>query len=235
MLKRIFFKIARSSISRYFIGRSFQSLSFLMPLTRIIDNPDVVAFHHPVKYWQAHSLIVPKKAVPTFATLCLTENHPHQKLLLAILQAAQAAAQREGFSEYALLVNGGTSQDVPQLHFHLASGPTKDGSHPGDTTLLQLPTPHQLICKTNTLCAYQMPPNHPGLHIAIVPQKQHSAFHKMNLQAANHQEILLQSFALAQNLIVQFKPAGYTLITHAGYGQQLFAVQILGNMAPNNS
>ena len=228
MLKRTLFQIARSPVSRHFIGFAFAKLSFLMPFTKLIDTPDLMVFHHPVKHWQHHLLLVPKTAVPTFTSLNIAHNPVHQKLLLAIVQAAQQAAHLEALPDYALLVNGGTYQDVPQMHFHLAAGPNKHGKNPSKDTLNSLPDTKQLIVESNTAQAYQLPSSSPDLHIAIIGKEPCPALLDMTSATDENKTFLIHVFELAQQLIQQLEPTGYTVLAHGRFAQRAFAVQIRG-------
>ncbi len=228
MIKKTLFQIARSPISRHFIGFAFAKLSFLMLFTKLINTPDLMVFHHPVKHWQHHLLIVPKTAVPAFTSLNIAHNPAHQKLLLGIVQAAQQAAHLEALPHYALLVNGGTYQDVPQMHFHLAAGPDKHGKNPSSDALTSLPDTKQLFIESSTVQAYQLPSNSTDFHIAIMGKEPYPVRPDMPSVPDENKTFLIHVFELAHQLIQQLKPPGYTLFMHGGQGQGVFAIQIRG-------
>ncbi len=119
-LQKLLFKIARSNISGYFIGTTFAHASSLIPVNKVISNSELLVFQHPVPHWDIHYLIVPKKRLPTLLSLLDLANA--ESLLQAIAQAAQDVSTMKNFEEYTILVNWGRYQDVPQLHFHVASG-----------------------------------------------------------------------------------------------------------------
>ena len=119
-LQKWLFKIARSNFSGYFIGTAFAHVSTLIPVNKVISNQKLLAFQHPVPHWDIHYLIVPKKRIPTlFAILNLNDA---ENLLHSIIQAGQDVATIKNLATYTILVNWGRYQDVPQLHFHVASG-----------------------------------------------------------------------------------------------------------------
>jgi len=72
-----------------------------------------------------HILLVPKKELASLADLTPDDD----AFLVELFQAVQslvAELDMEG-PGYRLIVNGGGYQDVPQLHFHLASGSPLEG------------------------------------------------------------------------------------------------------------
>lgn len=119
-LQQVLFKIARSNISGYFIGTTFAHASSLIPVNKVISNKELLAFQHPVPHWDIHYLIVLKKRLPTLFAILELDNA--ESRLQAIVQAAQDIAMMKSFERYTILVNWGQYQDVPQLHFHVASG-----------------------------------------------------------------------------------------------------------------
>lgn len=94
-------------------------MSFAIPVERLRENDLLLAFHHPQPAYPFHVLIIPKKPIKDL--LALTPGD------MAILQACVQTAQdliKEYHLEtagYRLITNGGSFQDVPQLHFHLIS------------------------------------------------------------------------------------------------------------------
>jgi histidine triad (HIT) family protein len=97
------------------IGWVFAYLSFAIPVKRLRETKTLVAFYHPKPVYPFHVLIVPKKAVKS-----LMELDANDADFLADLYAtAQSLVDEFQLPAYRLIVNGGASQDFPQLHFHL--------------------------------------------------------------------------------------------------------------------
>ncbi len=119
-VQEFLFKIARSKMSGYFIGFIFAHASALIPVKRIVACKYALAFQHPVPHWECHYLVVPKKRIPTLLDI-LTRNDA-QLILSTVFEVAQEVAHIKELEAYTVLVNGGQYQDVPQLHFHIASG-----------------------------------------------------------------------------------------------------------------
>lgn len=121
-------RFARSRMARWCVGWMFENLSSILPVDRLYETPRLVAFHHPEPVHPIHILIVPKKAVKNISELAETgsEFAPHfmEDLLNCVRKLVEDfALERSG---YRLIVNGGSYQDVPELHFHLVSGVKKD-------------------------------------------------------------------------------------------------------------
>ena len=114
-------RLARSSLSRPVLGWIFAHMSFAIPVQRLRETATLVAFLHPVPIYPVHILIVPKKAIPSFAAL----RPADAPFLVDVAAAVQSLVTELGLDAagYRLIVNGGPYQDMPQLHFHLVSGP----------------------------------------------------------------------------------------------------------------
>ena len=129
-IRKPLFKLARSDISAFFIGFVFKYLSFLIPVKKIENGPLTLTFPHPHKFWEHHYLVVPKRKVPSLMSLDFTSERD-QELIHEIYQAAVRCAALTHLSDYTILVNGNSYQDVPQLHFHVAAGLDENGNRLG--------------------------------------------------------------------------------------------------------
>jgi histidine triad (HIT) family protein len=99
------------------IGWVFENMSFAIPVGRLRETENLMAFHHPKPSYPFHVLLVPKKAV-----VSLTELDPTDAVFLTDLYSTvQSLVNEFHLSAYRLIVNGGEYQDFPQLHFHLVS------------------------------------------------------------------------------------------------------------------
>jgi histidine triad (HIT) family protein len=102
------------------IGWIFTYMSFLIPVTRLRETSNLLAFHHPSPSYKFHVLIVPKRQVDSLASL-----DPQDTAFLTDLYAAvQSLVDEFQLTAYRLIVNGGEYQDFPHLHFHLISDVT---------------------------------------------------------------------------------------------------------------
>jgi histidine triad (HIT) family protein len=95
----------------------FTYMSFLIPVNRLRETSNLIAFHHPSPSYKIHVLIVPKRQVDSLASL-----DPQDTAFLTDLYATvQSLVDEFHLKAYRLIVNGGEYQDFPHLHFHLIS------------------------------------------------------------------------------------------------------------------
>lgn len=99
---------------RRLIGWIFEHMSFAIPVKRLRETDNLMAFHHPKPTYPFHVLIVPKQAVASFLDL-----EPDSAFLTDLTAAVQSLVREFHLSAWRLIVNGGENQDFPQLHFHL--------------------------------------------------------------------------------------------------------------------
>ena len=92
----------------------------MLPVKRIRETDNLIAFHHPKPDYLVHILLMPKLELPNF--LALDANDP--AFMADVISTAQSLVKEFGLAEkgYRLIVNGGEYQDFPHLHFHLISG-----------------------------------------------------------------------------------------------------------------
>jgi histidine triad (HIT) family protein len=99
------------------IGWIFTHMSFLIPVHRLHETSNLIAFHHPSPSYKFHVLIVPKRQ-----TNSLKDLDPQDTAFLTDLYSTvQSLVNEFQLNAYRLIVNGGEYQDFPHLHFHLIS------------------------------------------------------------------------------------------------------------------
>lgn len=128
-MRELLFKVARSDVSGHFIGYAFENMTSLMPLDRVVETSKTIVFKHPVPQWENHLLAVPKKSLRDFSAIDFN-NPDHIAHLKDLFISIQQASSRMKLDAYAIMMNGGEYQDVPQLHFHIIAGESKDGTSP---------------------------------------------------------------------------------------------------------
>jgi histidine triad (HIT) family protein len=116
-MKRLLFRLARSRFASLFIGWSFAYMSWAIPVERLVETPSLMAFHHPVPSHKLHILIVPKRSHHNLATV--PDSDFQRDLFVTVAKLVKDFALEQ--SNFQLICNGGSYQDVPQLHFHLIS------------------------------------------------------------------------------------------------------------------
>ena len=119
-MKKALFALAKSPLGELIVGIAFGTFSKLLPVQRIKETDKVLAFWHPKPYWEHHILIVPKKAIKNISKLQQSDF----VYVAEVYKVAQEIIQERGWQEtdYTIVTNGGTRQEVAQLHFHLGSG-----------------------------------------------------------------------------------------------------------------
>lgn len=118
-MKKALFTLAKTPLGDLIVGLAFGKLSHALPVKKVKETDKVIAFWHPKPFWEKHILIVPKKAIKNLHSLKSEE----EVYLQAIYRFARELVKELNWQDdYFLLVNGGSRQEVNQLHFHLARG-----------------------------------------------------------------------------------------------------------------
>ena len=94
-------------------------MNAFIPVDRLHETSTLIAFQHPRPTHQVHILLVPKRNIPNMTAL----NAEHCDFLADVFATVKQLVDAMGLAEggYSLVCNGGASQDVAQLHFHLIS------------------------------------------------------------------------------------------------------------------
>jgi histidine triad (HIT) family protein len=95
-------------------------MSFALPVDRLSETATLLAFRHPHPAYPLHILLVPKKPIASFSDL---DPVADSDFLTDLYTTSQHLVNQFNLAEsgYRLIVNGGTYQDFPYLHFHLIS------------------------------------------------------------------------------------------------------------------
>lgn len=105
-------------------GRIFVRLIDLLPLPRIYESTEIVAFYHPEPAYEIHILLVPRMHLTGINAL----EEDHAGLLYELTRAARQIARQLGIDEqgYRLILNCGSYQEFPQMHVHLVADKKPD-------------------------------------------------------------------------------------------------------------
>lgn len=119
MLARIAFRLASTSFGRRLTALVFAKMDFLIPVKRLRDTPNWLAFYHPRPAYPLHILIVPKRKIAGLQEITDSDKD----LLFELFQIVQSLVSELNLvpAGYRLVINGGKNQDIPLLHFHLIS------------------------------------------------------------------------------------------------------------------
>lgn len=100
-----------------------------IPVDRLHETATLIAFYHPRPSHNVHILLVPKRIIPNMTLL----NSEHCDFMTDVFATVKRLVDEFGLAEggYSLVCNGGASQDVAQLHFHLIA----DGAVEKDSTI----------------------------------------------------------------------------------------------------
>lgn len=211
-LKKVLFGIARSPVSGYFIGFAFEHLSNIIPLNRLVSTDRVVAFEHPSHFWDEHFLLVPKKSIRRFVDIDF--DQPAQaNAILDIFSTSQALLIENDVliqkGNFALLVNGGSYQDVPQVHFHLAAGAAKEGV--GFVPNEYRPLPGRIIVHNdNCSIAENANPQREVDYIVTPSIPPVSSYTGVDFRI--HRSIVLKTLSSVQGLLHQLELPAFTII-----------------------
>jgi histidine triad (HIT) family protein len=209
-LKQIFFNIARSPLSSFFIGKSFQYFSGLLPVEKLYENKNIIVFIHPVPFWQFHCLAVPKKNVPSLIKLDIN-THAGQNIITSVFCSLQIIAAEKKLINYKVMVNGGSYQDVPQMHFHLASGLSKgelDPKYKWEVSKMGL-----WLGNYRSAIIYAHPNPLREKHLVITSIEDIPIMGKLDFTNQTHVNALLDIFSLAQITIKAQELTAYSIIT----------------------
>jgi histidine triad (HIT) family protein len=116
---RSLYCLAKTAVVGTIFGWIFAHMSFVIPVSRLRETENLLAFYHPKPSYPLHILIVPKRQIPSLMALTPADADFLVDLYAAVQSLVQALNLEEG--GYSLIANGGASQDVPHLHYHLIS------------------------------------------------------------------------------------------------------------------
>lgn len=210
IIKKILFKIARSSTSSLFIGFIFEYLAGILPLDRIFLDENVIVFKHPVPFWKTHYLAVPRRKI--FSFLHLDLSMPKTKeIIVAILSSLQTVAKANNLVTYRIIVNGGDYQDVPQLHFHLCDDIIIGG---GESRVLShvKSSNENLRDKYQSALLYKHTNPNRHVHYMLVSNIGIPSFNEVLFFNQTHKDAIIDILLLAQKTINENKLTAYSLI-----------------------
>ncbi len=118
MIKRLLFRLAKGKSMGQAVGFAFHYLSWAIPVKKIYNSGEIIAFYHPKPSYQNHVIISPKKAIGNLQQMSQDSLSGY---FVKIWEAANeiCAAHPEYDGGFVLIANGGKRQEVQQVHFHL--------------------------------------------------------------------------------------------------------------------
>ena len=109
------YRFARTRIGRFLIKLLFSKLPFALPVRRLRQTSNLIAFQHPKPSHPFHVIIVPRQPVASLEAL----DPEDTAFLTDLFSTVQGLVREYNLSAYRLIVNGGEYQEFPHLHFHL--------------------------------------------------------------------------------------------------------------------
>jgi histidine triad (HIT) family protein len=105
------------AINELIVGVAFGKFSKLLPIKRLRETDKIVAFYHPKPSYKFHILIVPKKKIKSIGTI----NPDDLAYISEVFKVANEIIQELSLESinYSIITNGGSNQNIKQLHFHL--------------------------------------------------------------------------------------------------------------------
>ena len=118
MLKKLLFKIAKGSFMGKIAGNAFQYCSWAIPVKKVYNSREIIAFYHPQPSYENHIIISPKRAVRNLQQMM---SDGFSRYFVKIWETAKDIGEMHlGYSDsFVLVANGGKRQEVQQVHFHM--------------------------------------------------------------------------------------------------------------------
>ena len=118
-ISRGLLRVARWRWSHILLGWVMSNVSSAIPVRRLHETENLIAFQHPRPNHTVHILLVPKRPFANLMAVPLEASG----FLRDLLEAVQLLVHQYDLEDkgYRLIVNGGQYQEVPHLHVHLIS------------------------------------------------------------------------------------------------------------------
>jgi histidine triad (HIT) family protein len=91
-----------------------------LPVEPIAETDRILAFHHTKPYWQTHIVIIPKKHIPSLASLQSDDMTILQEMLSIAANLCRKISEEHGGCR--LSTNVGSYQTTKHLHLYIHSG-----------------------------------------------------------------------------------------------------------------
>ena len=215
----LLFKVARSRISGLFIGFSFAKLSRLLPVKRLAESSQSIAFYHPVPSYDFHGLVVPKLIKPAFLTIVFAKEEDCATLI-DILRLGQQVGREQQLGFFSIIVNGGIYQDVPQVHFHIAKN---EDDKIADNEMTE---PKQ----SAKISIFRPVASRWAHHLVLQHDHLTDKFVELDLDDAEIQASVADLFEAAQSILEEERPTGFSIIIHTRQGNSgRMSLEIVSN------
>ena len=118
MLKKLLFRIAKGPFIGKIVGNAFQYCSLIIPVKKVYNSKEIIAFYHPRPSYENHIIISPKRAIKNLQQMALDN---FKEYFVKIWETAKdiCVIHPEYNDSFMLVANGGKRQEVQQVHFHM--------------------------------------------------------------------------------------------------------------------
>lgn len=118
MLKKLLFKLAKGPFMGKIVGAAFQYCSWAIPVKKVYNSREIIAFYHPRPSYENHLIISPKRAIKDLQQMA---SELFSKYYVKLWEAAKeiCAMHPEYNDSFVMVANGGKRQEVGQVHFHM--------------------------------------------------------------------------------------------------------------------
>ena len=116
-MTRYFLRLSRTRLGEILLGLLFSSFSFAIPVNKLRDSETLIAFFHPEPSYPTHILLVPKRRYRSLIDIAADDVELMKELIYVVKSLVEEFDLES--AGYRLIVNGGETQDVKLLHFHL--------------------------------------------------------------------------------------------------------------------
>lgn len=94
-----------------------QVLNGKVPVQKVVETDQVLAFHHTQPYWPVHLVIIPKKHIGSLATLEADDLPIVNEMLRVAADLCRQVTEEHGGCR--LSTNSGHYQSTKHLHFYI--------------------------------------------------------------------------------------------------------------------
>lgn len=120
MFKKLLFQIAKAPFMGKIVGNAFQYCSWLIPVKKVYNSKEIIAFYHPRPSYENHVIISPKRTVGNLQQMV---QDRFSRYFVKVWEAANDICVRspQYKDSFVIVANGGKRQEVQQVHFHMFS------------------------------------------------------------------------------------------------------------------
>ena len=110
MLKEFLFKIAKGPFMGKIVGSAFQHCSWAIPVKKVYNSKEILAFYHPHPSYENHLIISPKRAVKNLQQMALDS---YSKYFVMIWETAKdiCVTHSEYHDLFVIVADGGKRQE----------------------------------------------------------------------------------------------------------------------------